>query len=162
MEELILQEFEKQNSKAGHILMLKNLNFGLLQKLNPKQRDQFEPAVNSLIEKGFITYEDGKNGPECFRLTDLGFGNLYLDSRSTDDIEDLILKKFEEQNSKAGHILMLANLNFGLLQKLNPKEKEKFEEAINSLIEKGFITHEDGKNGPECFRLTDLGYENLY
>lgn len=162
MEELVLQQFEKQNSKAGDILMLRSLNFGLLQGLNPKEREQIDPAIDSLIEKGFMTFEDGKSGPECFRLTDLGFENLYRNSKNVEQIERKILEEFKKQKSRSGDILLLRNLNFGLLQNLNPKEKEKFEKAVNNLIEKEFMTYEDGKNGLECFRLTDLGYENLY
>lgn len=38
MEELILQLFEKQNLRTGDILTVRNLNFGLLQNLNPKEK----------------------------------------------------------------------------------------------------------------------------
>ena len=162
MEELILKEFEKQNSRAGHILMLRNLNFGLLQKLNPKQQEQFEPAINSLIEKGFIIFEDGSAGIESLRLTQLGYDSLYNKSKSVSQIEVLILKEFEKQNSKVGNILMLRNLNFGLFQTLNPKEQNLFEPAVNSLIEKGLITYEDGSSGLGCLRLTELGFDKLY
>ena len=160
MENLILNEFEKQNSKAGHIIMLQRLNFGAFQKLNPKQRDQIEPAINNLIDKGYITYEDGKSGPECLRLTELGYKQLYSNSYSTEQIESLIMKEFEKQNSRPGHILMIKNLNFGLFQKLNPKEREKLDDAINNLINKEYITYESGSL--ECFRLTEIGYETLY
>jgi hypothetical protein len=160
MEELILQQFEKQNSKAGHILMMRNLQFGLFQKLNPKQQAEAENAINSLIEKGYIVYEDGKSGPECIRLTDIGFNQLYKNSKSIVDIENLIMKEFEKQHSKAGHILMMKNLNFGLLQNFNPIEKDLFEPAVNNLISKELITYESGS--PECLRLTEKGYETLY
>jgi RNA recognition motif-containing protein len=162
MEELILQEFEKCNSKANHILMIKNLNFGLLQKLNPKQQDEFQPAVNNLIDKGFIIYEDATSGPECLRLTELGFEQLYKNSMPVEQIKSSILKQFENQNSRAGHILMIKNLNFGLLQKMNPKEQGLFNPAIEQLIEEELITYEDGSSGVECLRLTDLGFEQLY
>lgn len=162
MEELILQEFEKANSRANHILMLRNLNFGLLKNMNPKQKEEFEPAANNLIKKGLITYEDATSGPECLRLTELGFESLYKNSLSVEQIETLILNKFKQQNSKSGHIIMLKNLNFGLMNTFNPKEKELFEPAVNSLIQNGFITYEGTNSPTECLRLTDLGYEKLY
>lgn len=67
MEDLILGEFEKQNSKTGEILMLRNLQHGLMKNLNPKQQDDFNSAINSLIEKGLVTYEDETSGPACLR-----------------------------------------------------------------------------------------------
>lgn len=160
MEELILQQFEKQKSKAGDILMMRNLQFGVFQKLNPKQQTDAKNAINSLISKGFITYEDRKNGPESLRLTETGFEELYQNSRSISDIENLVMKEFERQNSKVGHILMMRNLNFGLLQNLNPAEKDLFEQAVNNLINKELITYET--ESPECLRLTEKGFETLY
>lgn len=157
MEELILQQFEKQNSKAGHILTMKNLQFGLFLKLNPKQQDEAENAINSLIAKGFIVCEVGKNSPDCIMLTEIGFDKLYKNSKSVLDIENLIMREFEKQKSKAGHTLTIRNLNFGLIQNLNPIEKDLFESAVNNLIDKELITHEH-----ECLRLTGKGYQTLY
>jgi hypothetical protein len=162
MEELILNEFEKANCKPTHILMMRNFNFGLLKNMNPKQKEQFALAVQSLIDKGFVTYEDATSGPECLRLTELGFENLYSNSLSVEQIETLVLKEFEQQNSKSGHILTMKNLNFGLLSTFNPKEKELFAPAVNNIIEQGFITYERENSPMECLRLTDLGYEKLY
>ena len=160
MEKLILEQFEKQNSKAGHILMMRNLKLGLFQKFNPKQQEEVVNAINSLINKGYITYEDGKSGPECLRLTELGFENLYQNSKSTSELEKLIMKEFEKQNSKVGHILMMRNLNFGLVQNLNPVEKDLFVQAVNNLINKELITYE--KDNLECLKLTEKGYKTLY
>lgn len=162
MEELILKEFERLNSKAGDILMMKNLYLGLMQKLNPREKMQFEPAVNNLMNNGYIIYEDASAGPECLRLTDLGFEKLYQNSKNKEGIEGLILKEFEKYNSKVGDVLLMKNLYLGLVQKLNPKEKMQFESAVNGLIDKGCIIYEDSSAGPECIRLTNLGFEKLY
>ena len=157
-----MAEFEKQNSKVGHVLMIKNLRFGLFQKLNPKQEVEALKAIDSLIEKRFITLEGRSTSSECLKLTELGYNSLYQNSKNTDNIQSMILEAFEKQKSKAGHILMLKNLNIGLFQKLNPVEKELVNDAIGKLIEKGFIKYEDGSSGLECLRLTELGFENLY
>ncbi|MEJ5053700.1 hypothetical protein [Sphingobacterium sp. MYb382] len=160
MEELILNEFEKGKLKTNEIIPLRNLRFGLLSKLNPKQQDQAADAINSLITKEYITYEDGTQGIECIRLTQGGFDALYQKSMSVDDIEKQILSEFEDQNSRAGSIVMLKKLNFGLLQNLNPKEKSLFNDAIQNLIDKEMITYESGSL--ECLRLTEKGYDALY
>ena len=160
MEELIMSQFEKQNSKVGDILMMRNLNNGILRTLNPKQQDEAINAINSLIDRQFVTYEKGNL--ECLRLTELGFKSLYKNSKTTSDIEKLILDAFEKQNSRANHILMIKNLNHTIFQNLNPIEKQLIEDAVNNLENKGFVKYEDASSGPECLRLTELGYENLY
>lgn len=160
MEDLIMSQFEKQNSKIGDIVMVRNLNFGILKGLNPKQQEEAVNSINNLINKGYITYE--KDSLECLRLTELGFQSLYKNSKSTDDLEKLILNAFEKQNSRANDILMMRNLNHTLFQKLNPIEKYLIEDAVNNLQDKGFVKYEDGSSGLECLRLTELGYENLY
>ena len=155
-----MSQFEKQNSKTGDILMMRNLNNGIFRTLNPKEQDEAENTINSLIDKGFITYE--KSALECLRLTELGFNSLYKNSKSVDDIEKLILNAFEKQKARANHILMIRNLNHSVFQNLNPIEKSLIEDAINNLQTKGFVVYEDGSSGVECLRLTDLGYDNLY
>ncbi|MBL6448204.1 hypothetical protein JMN32_17955 [Fulvivirga sp. 29W222] len=56
MEDLIMAEFEKTNSKPSHVLMMRNLNHSLFRMLNPKQKDEIEPSINRLIDKGFVAY----------------------------------------------------------------------------------------------------------
>lgn len=109
-----------------------------------------------------MTYEDGKNGLECFRLTESGYNKLYSNTKTVNEIENLILKQFEKQNLRSGDILMIRSLNFGVFLTLNPKEKEIVNDAINSLIQKSYITYENGTNGSECLRLTELGFEKIY
>jgi hypothetical protein len=77
MEKLILNEIEKQNSREGNVVMMRNLNFNLIQNLNPKEKELFLPAVNNLIDNGLVTYEDGSNGIECLRFTRQGYDKLY-------------------------------------------------------------------------------------
>lgn len=155
-----MSQFEKQNSKTGDIIMMRSLNNGILLKLNPKQQDEAINSINNLIDKEFITHEEGNL--ECLRLTELGFNSLYKNSKSAHDIEKLILNAFEKQNSRADHILMIRNLNHTIFQNLNPIEKSLIGEAINNLESKGYVTYEDASSGIECLRLTELGYENIY
>lgn len=158
MEDLIMSQFEKQNSQTGGVIMMRVLNNGILRTLNPKQQDEAINTINSLIEREFITYE--KNH-DCLRLTEVGFQSLYKNSKSSNDIEKLILNAFERQNSRSNDILIIRSLNHTIFKNLNPIEKNLIEDAVNNLINKGFIKYED-KSGPDCLRLTELGYENLY
>lgn len=162
MKDVIMSLFETRNSKAGNIVTMRELNNNLLQKLNPKEQEEAVNSINSLIESGFIIYENADSGIECIRLTDLGFKSLYKNSKSVSDIERLIFNEFKKFNSKIGNVLMIKNLNFSIFQDLNPVEKEFINDAINNLISKGYIQYEDASNGPECLRLTELGYNNLY
>jgi len=77
LQEIILDLFRKTNSKSGHIVMMRVINFQILHKLNPKEQDLLFPAINGLIEQGFLLYEE--DSPECLRLTDRGFERIYDD-----------------------------------------------------------------------------------
>lgn len=156
-----MSQFEKQNSKTGDIIPMRVLNNGILRTLNPKQQDEALNSINSLIDKGFISYEKG-GVFECLKLAELGFTSLYKNSKSLNDIEMLILNAFEKQKSRANDILMFRNLNHSIFKNLNPKEKNLIEDAVNNLQEKGFVIYEDASTGVECLRLTDLGFNNLY
>lgn len=160
MEKLILNEFEKINAKPNEIIMMRAIRNSLMQKLNPKQQEELINEINSLITDGYIVYEDGKNGPECLRLTEAGFQTLYVNSKSVEEIEGLIMRQFEKQRSRAGDILMMRNLSFGLLRELNPVEANLFEDAINMLLKKNFVTYETDRI--ECLKLTELGFNSLY
>lgn len=159
MEDIIMAEFEKTNCKAGHVLMMRNFN-QIFRTLNPKQQEEIEPAINNLIDKGFIEYEDGKNGPESLRLTETGFNQLYQNSKSVDELVASIFSEFEKQNSRAGHILMIKNLNFRIVQNLNPVEVDRFDKAIEQLINQGYVTYQD--SSPQALKLTEKGYQQLY
>ena len=47
-------------------------------------------------------------------------------------------------------------------EQLNPKEQGKVVETVNTLIDNGYITYEDGSQRIECLRLTDKGYDYIY
>lgn len=75
-------------------------------------------------------------------------------------IAELIFDKFRASNCKAGQIVMMRSIHFGLMDKLNPKEKEIFFDVFNGLIFTGYYTYEKGS--PECIRLTEKGYDYIY
>lgn len=76
------------------------------------------------------------------------------------EIAELIFDKFRAAKCKAGHIVMFRVLQFNLIDKLNPKEKELFFIVFNGLIFTGYFTYEN--TSPECIRLTEKGYDYIY
>lgn len=76
------------------------------------------------------------------------------------EIAELIFDKFRESKSKTGEIVMMRSIRFGLIEKLNPKEKELFFIVFNGLIFTGYFTYENTRL--ECICLTEKGYDYIY
>lgn len=76
------------------------------------------------------------------------------------EIAELIFDKFRASNCKTNEIVMMRNIRFGLIDKLNPKEKEIFDAVLNGLIFTGYYTYHS--DSPECIRLTEKGYDYIY
>jgi hypothetical protein len=87
IQEIILDQIRKTNSRAGHIVMMRVFHFSVVPKLNPKEQDLFQEAAKDLIDQGILDYE--KTSPECLRLTGKGFENLYN-----------VVSEHEEQQTK--------------------------------------------------------------
>lgn len=75
--ELIFDKFRADNCKTGHIIMLNLLQFNLIDKLNPKERELFPIVLKGLINTGYLTYENISY--ECIRLTEKGYNYIYDD-----------------------------------------------------------------------------------
>jgi len=80
--------------------------------------------------------------------------------RNERELAELIFDKFRASNCKTNQIVMMRSINFGLIDKLNPKEKELFFTVFNGLIFTGYFTYQS--DSPECIRLTDKGYDYIY
>lgn len=78
--EIIFDQFRKSNCRENHIVMMRIFYLSVIPKLNPKEQDLFYGVANELVSQGYITYEDGSSGPECFRLTEKGYDRIYDDS----------------------------------------------------------------------------------
>lgn len=61
--EMLMNEFSRNNYKVGEIIPMRNINMQFIPSLNPVEQDRFEHVANTLIDAGFITYEDGKSKP---------------------------------------------------------------------------------------------------
>jgi hypothetical protein len=80
--------------------------------------------------------------------------------RNERELAELIFDKFRASNCKTNEIVMMRNIRFGLIDKLNPKEKEIFDAVFNGLIFTGYYTYQS--DSPECLRLTEKGYDYIY
>jgi len=91
IQELVFDLFRNTNSRSGHIIMMRTVNFSIYDKLNPKEQDIFSNSVNELIQKGYLIYESGS--PECLRLTEKGYDRIYDDNFQEEEIQPIIQKK---------------------------------------------------------------------
>jgi len=73
--ELIFDTFRKANCKTNEIVMMRSINFGVIDKLNPKEKEIFFTVLNGLIFTGYYTYQS--DSPECIRLTEKGYDYIY-------------------------------------------------------------------------------------
>lgn len=81
-------------------------------------------------------------------------------TKSKEELKQTIMHVFEQQNLRANEIIPMRYWYFTFLRSLNPKEQDLFEECVNELIDEGKIVYE--KEGLECLRLTQEGYNGLY
>jgi len=77
--ELIFDQFRAAQCKAGQMIMERNVRFGLIEKLNPREKELIYIVLNGLIHTGYITYQS--NSPQCFFLTEKGFEYIYDDAK---------------------------------------------------------------------------------
>ena len=77
--ELIFDKFRAVNCKAGQMIMERTVNFGVIDKLNPKEKDLCFIVLNGLIHTGYITYKS--DSPSCFFLTEKGYDYIYEDDK---------------------------------------------------------------------------------
>lgn len=75
-------------------------------------------------------------------------------------IAELIFDKFRSAKCKTNEIVLFRSIRFGLIDKLNPKEKELFDKVFIGLQALDYFTYE--KDGLESIRLTQKGYDYIY
>lgn len=80
---------------------------------------------------------------------------------NTQEIAQLFLANFHRTNSKPNHIIDERWIRHTLMGQLNPKEQALVNDAINELVEQGFVTT-DNRNGAFCVVLTEKGYDHIY
>jgi len=159
IEALIKQAFKVDNSKPNHAFDERWLKREILEKLNPKEQELVNPAIDNLVKEGFITIEDRRGN--CMVLTQKGYEELYPIDREKviNKIGVAILTRFAEQKSRVGHIIDERWINHNLIKKLNPREIELINDAINNIVNEGFAT---ANNNPFSLALTKKGFEHIY
>lgn len=76
--EMIFDVFRQTNCRAGHVVMMRVLRFGIEMKFNPVEKDKYYCVLNGLINLLYFTYES-----ECdyLRLTEKGYNYIYDDEK---------------------------------------------------------------------------------
>ena len=151
---LIMDEFRRANCKVGHCVPVRNFSNGFMRRLNPKEQDLANVALDELLEEGIIEYKSGTL--EAFALTQLGFDGLY-DCRSDDELEEIVFSMFRRMNCRVGQGFMMRSLQNEYHQ-LNPVEQERFNELLDQLVENGFIE----PSGNDFIKLTRKGFDRIY
>ncbi len=77
--ELIFDKFRQTNSKVNHIVPVRTIRLGLINKLNPKEQELFYKVFVGLQVLDYFTYEKG--GLESIRLTQKGYDYIYDDEK---------------------------------------------------------------------------------
>lgn len=81
-------------------------------------------------------------------------------SKDLNDLRELILNEFRENNCQAGHCIMARSFQLNLYNSLNPQEQELFNPAMDSLLRDGLVEYKDGNTN--CLFLTAKGFTGLY
>ena len=74
-------------------------------------------------------------------------------------IAELIFDAFRQTNCRVNHVVMMRTIRFGIEQKLNPIEQDRYVCALLGIINLKYVTYEEN---PECLRLTEKGYNYIY
>lgn len=156
----IMNEFARTNSKPNHIIHQRWFTQVLVQKLNPKEQELIDPAIQDLINAGLATSEDRHGW--CLVLTEQGFDKIYPieETITINEITQKIMSRFAETNSRVNHTVDSKWIDFNLRKELNPKEDALVDTAIEKLVTDGLITVEDRHGW--CMVLTQKGFETIY
>lgn len=72
----ILAEFRKTNSRVNHVLQGRWISQTLIPSLNPKEQELVDKAINEIIDKELISFEN-RSGMDCLVLQQKGFDLIY-------------------------------------------------------------------------------------
>lgn len=80
---------------------------------------------------------------------------------TVEDIENIILNRFRELNSKVDNVVDQKWIQFRLMPQLNPKEQDSVNDAITLLEQNGLIEIAQ-RAGMLCLVLTQKGFDTIY
>lgn len=151
--EIVLGKFASTNSRANHVLPMRTLRFGVMQRLTRADQEIFVNGINSLIEEGLITYESPSDGGlEVLRLTEIGYDQLYQ-AKGIETLKSDIMTVFRRKNINPNEIILMRYFIQSFIPTLNPKDQDHFTAACNELIAEGKLRYENGSTGLKCLRL---------
>lgn len=151
--DIVLAKFASTNSRANHVLPMRTLRFGVMQRMTRTDQETFITGINSLIEEGLITYESPRDGGlEVLRLTETGYDQLYQ-AKGIEALKNDIMAVFRRKNINPNEIIMMRYFIQSFVPTLNPKDQDNFTAACNELINEGKLRYEDETTGLECLRL---------
>lgn len=156
-----LDEFRRTHAKVDHVIDQRWIMHSLQPRLNPKEQDLINGAVQLLVDQGVVTIEL-RMGMKCLVLSQKGFACIYSDNKA-DIVEKIradIMAEFTHTNSKVGHAIDQRWLGLTYSPTLNPVEQKYLTEAINSLETDGLI--EIKQNSTILLVLTQKGFDSIY
>jgi len=153
----ILLLFNNEHLKTNDIITEKWLKFLLIDKLEEQDKPLVPDAILELVAEELI-FANNENG-WMLQLTQKGFNHIYKMDRNKaiNNIGKIIMQHFAEIKAKPNHKLSEIWLKYELMEKLNPKERELINLAIDSLIRKGYVVLNNEREF--CLVLTQNGFD---
>lgn len=123
---LIMRGFQVENSRPGHCLDHRWLNREIIDKLNPVEQIEVQPAINDLENRGLIMVHENKNGfGWCMELMEQGYNSIYPIEDEQQVVEEIaggIMLRFAKTNSRVDDIIQNRWLIHGFSRSLNPRK----------------------------------------
>jgi predicted transcriptional regulator len=148
-QDLILKAFKKLRVPCDGALKPESLDIEIKRWPEPYQDEAFD-ALKRLVDSEYILVRGSS-----YVLTEKGYDYIYKDY-SIRDTEKIILDEIRRRDIDAGNIIMSNWLN-ALQRDMEIFHSDNFNNAIRSLIDKGFI--EAAEMG---YKLTQEGYSEAY
>jgi hypothetical protein len=157
----ILAEFAKNKIGLNEILKLQSL-FVFISRLNPKEKDLFPSAIESLIKDSCIE-EFKSESIEGYKLLQSGFDRVYPSQpESISSVKEKILKGFINNQSNVGQYLDERWYINQFSPTLSPNEKLVVVQAFESLESDGLIEIILENNKISKIILTQAGFDYIY
>lgn len=147
--EKILEVFKEFKTPVNGVLKPQSLD-SRIRNWDKRSQDEAANAINQLITDEYISTKDN-----WYVLLEKGYTHLFSGYK-LEDTENIILSVFAKHKIGVGQMLM-TNSFITLQNSVERFHFDNFNNAINSLIEKGLIqTTERG------YILTQNGYDKIY
>jgi len=147
-QEKILEVFKEHKVSRNGVLKPQSIN---IRSWDRRSQDEFENEIKQLIEDEYIFIKDS-----WYVLTDKGCDYIYR-NYSIETTKSLILEVFKKHKIGIDEIIM-QNSFIKLQQSVDRFHFDNFTLAFQNLISDEYIEIA----GNNCYKLTKLGYDNIY